>query len=216
MARPSNTDERRRQIADGLRLAMARGGYDGASIARIAAAASLPPGIVHYHFRNKREVLLELLAVIGAEHDARLDEAIAAAGDDPAAQLRALLDANLALGERADPRTVQCWVMACAEAIKDPVVRAAWDRALDGSARRLVAILDRGVERRAFRCPLGVTDTAAALLSLVQGYLLVAATARKRIPRGSAARCARAMAEGLLSPSRAAVRKGRPRRSTRR
>ena len=36
MGRPSNTDERRAQIAEGLLSVMAKHGYDGATIQRIA------------------------------------------------------------------------------------------------------------------------------------------------------------------------------------
>ena len=50
MARPRNTEERRRQIVDGLRLVMAENGYDGASVQAVAKAAGLTAGLVHYHF----------------------------------------------------------------------------------------------------------------------------------------------------------------------
>ena len=207
MPRPTNTAERRRQIADGLRRAMGRDGYDGASIAEIARAASLAPGIVHYHFDDKREILVELLATLGAEHDARLDDALAEAGDEPSARLRGFLDANLAVGRHADPLTVQCWVAACAEAIKVPAVRAAWDGALAGSARRLDAIIRRGVAAGAFRPRIPVDAAVAALLALIQGYLVLAVTARSRIPRRTAAGAALVMAEGLLHPVRPLARK---------
>jgi len=61
MARPSNTDERRLQIMGALVKVMAKRGYDGASVADIARAARLTPGLVHYHFKNKQEILLAAL-----------------------------------------------------------------------------------------------------------------------------------------------------------
>jgi TetR/AcrR family transcriptional repressor of bet genes len=196
VARPSNTALRRREIAEGLRRVMARSGFEAASIAEIARAASVPPGIVHYHFKDKREILLELLTVLAEEHDARLDRALAAAKPDARSRLRAFLDANLAIGKSADPRALACWVAACGEAIKDAKVRAAWTRAVDGSQRRLDAIL------RELRPKGGVEAAAAAIMAVIQGYLVLAATARDRIPRGSAAPSALAMAEGLLGPAR--------------
>ena len=47
MARPSNTEERRQQIVQGLLRVMAERGYERASIAEIARAAGLTPGLVH-------------------------------------------------------------------------------------------------------------------------------------------------------------------------
>ena len=56
MARPSNTEERRQQIVEGLLRVMAERGYERASIAEIAKAAGLSPGLVHYHFTEKQEL----------------------------------------------------------------------------------------------------------------------------------------------------------------
>src|SRR5439155_20670933 len=100
MPRPGNTDERRRQIVRGLRRVMARQGYDGAAIPEIAAAAKVAPGIVHYHFRDKQEVLLALLDELVAEHDSTLEAALAEAAGDPRAELEAFVDAHLATGDR--------------------------------------------------------------------------------------------------------------------
>jgi TetR/AcrR family transcriptional repressor of bet genes len=201
MARPSNTDERRRQIALGLRRAMAKKGYDGATIADVARAAGLTPGLVHYHFKDKREILLALLGELVTTHEGRLEAAAARAGDDPGQALAAFLDAHLALGKGADPEALACWTALSAEAIRDRRVGAAFARALGGLRDRLLAIVARGVAAGAFRCA-DPEAAAAALLAAVQGYFVLAATARALIPRASAARAARAMAVGLLAPRR--------------
>ena len=98
MARPSNTAERRTQIAHGLIKVMSKRGYDGASIADVAAAAKLTPGLVHYHFKDKREILLAALAELSAAHEARLDRALARAGGDPAKEVDAIVQPQLGLG----------------------------------------------------------------------------------------------------------------------
>ena len=52
-----------------------------------------------------------------------------------------------------------------------------------------------------FHC--GRIDVAVAgIIALIQGYFVLATTARAMIPRGSAAHAARAMAKGLLGPDR--------------
>ena len=58
MPRPSNTDARREQIVLGLQRVMAERGYEKATVSAIAQAAGLTPGLVHYHFKNKQEMLL--------------------------------------------------------------------------------------------------------------------------------------------------------------
>ena len=65
MPRPSNTQERRQQIVEALLDVMAAEGYAGASIQAIAAAAGLNPGLVHYHFKSKQQVLLHAIETLG-------------------------------------------------------------------------------------------------------------------------------------------------------
>ena len=81
MPRPSNSEARRAQITRALMKVMAKRGYDGASVADIAKAAKLTPGLVHYHFESKQEILLELLASLVARHEAGLEARLAALDD---------------------------------------------------------------------------------------------------------------------------------------
>lgn len=200
MGRTSNTDARRAQIVDGLASAMAKHGYDGAPIADIARHANLAPGLVHYHFKNKLEILIELVRKLGADHAAALDAALAAA-DAPPAQVVAFIDVHLGLGAHADERALACWVLATAEALRDKRVRAEVERVLAGLTQRLTAIIEAGVQQRMFGCE-APRAAAGALVALVQGYFTVAATARELIPTGSAAASALQMATGLLQPRR--------------
>ncbi|HEY3497153.1 MAG TPA: helix-turn-helix domain-containing protein, partial [Polyangiaceae bacterium] len=64
MTRASNSAERRGQIVEGLLAVMAREGYEGASIQAIGRAAGLAPGLVHYHFDTKQEILVELIETL--------------------------------------------------------------------------------------------------------------------------------------------------------
>jgi TetR/AcrR family transcriptional repressor of bet genes len=194
MARPSNTLERRRQIASGLIKVMAKRGYDGASIADVASAARLTPGLVHYHFKNKREILLAALHELMQRHAAGLEQKLASAPHEPMKQIHAFLDFHLGLGASADPEALACWILLSGEALRDTRVRQEFEKALEALAGRLAKLIRDG----AFR-----TDdpraAASALLATIHGYFVLAATAPALIPRGSAARSARLMAEGLLS-----------------
>ena len=72
MSRTSNTEQRREQIVEGMIRVVAREGYERASVQEIARAAGLAPGLVHYHFRRKLDVLLAAQEVLVARHLARV------------------------------------------------------------------------------------------------------------------------------------------------
>jgi TetR/AcrR family transcriptional repressor of bet genes len=201
MPRPSNTEERRAQITGALVKVMAKRGYDGASIADIAKTAGLTAGLVHYHFDNKQEILLAALSELVARHEANLDARLAAAGADPIAQLVAFIDLHLGLGANADPDALACWILLSGEALREPRVRTEFERALEALAARLAALIRRGTEQRLFHCE-ALDAAASAIVALIHGYFVLAATARKLIPKGSAAPSAKRMAEGLLRPAR--------------
>jgi TetR/AcrR family transcriptional repressor of bet genes len=201
MARPSNTEQRRAQIAAGLMKVMAKHGYDGASIAQVAAAARLTPGLVHYHFKNKREILLAALEQLRSQHAAGLEHCLALAGSDSVKQVRAFIEFHLGLGSAADPDALACWILMSAEALREPRVRKEYAKAISSTASRLARVVRTGIEAGVFRADDPKT-IASALMATIEGYFVLAATARDLIPRGSAAHSTKQMAEGLLRPTR--------------
>jgi len=173
---------------------MAKHGYDGASVNDVAAHAGLTPGLVHYHFKNKLEILVEAIRNIATEHLALVDAAVAAA-PNPLAQVKAFIDVHLGTGQHANPEALACWVLATAEAVRDRKIHREVERVLGELATRLETIISRGRFRTDAR------TAAAALLATIQGYFVLSATARPIIPPGSAASATLAMAHGLLRPS---------------
>src|SRR5690349_21591111 len=103
MPRPSNTRERRAQMVRAFLEAVAARGYAGATVAEVAARAGLAPGLVHYHFRSKQELLLELLRHLRGLVRARVARR-ARPGDGAEEQLDAFIDGWLALEGDADRR----------------------------------------------------------------------------------------------------------------
>lgn len=197
MGRPSNTQERRAQIASALARVMAREGYDGASIVLVAKEAGLAPGLVHYHFERKQDILLELIEAIAADHAARVLARIDAAGDDPDARLDAFIDAHLATGRGADPAALACWVAITAEALREPQVAARFEasvRSLLDALEPLVLACARERGLRAF----DAKAAAAGIFAAIQGYYVMAAVARPLIPNGTAAAATRRMARGIF------------------
>jgi len=209
MARPSNTQERQAQITRALMKVMAKRGYDGASIADIAKAARLTPGLVHYHFKNKQEILLAALRDLTTRHDQSLAVRVERSQGDPVAEVAAFIDFHLGLGADADPEALACWILLSGEALRERKVQSAFARAIGVTAIRLADVIRRGVQQKVFTCD-SPEAAASALVATVQGYFVLAATAREVIPRGSAASSTRSMAEGLLRPIRGFPATGAP------
>jgi TetR/AcrR family transcriptional regulator, transcriptional repressor of bet genes len=197
MPRPPNTDERRAQIAQGLIHVMARRGFAGASIAEIAKAAELTPGLVHYHFKNKQEILLSALATLVARHQERLENHLASAPASAPEQVAAFIDSHLGLGAHADPDGLACWILISGEALRQPEVQTQVTAALSALEARLQALIASGREAGEFAEP-NAEEAAAAIVAAIQGYFVLAAVSRDLVPRGSALRSTLKMAEGLL------------------
>jgi TetR/AcrR family transcriptional repressor of bet genes len=185
---------------------MAKRGYDGASVADIAKAARLTPGLVHYHFKSKQEILLELLASLVARHDSGLEARLASASD-PVTGVAAFIDFHLGLGADADPEALACWILLSGEALRDKSVRAAFEQAVARTRASLAGVIREGQERGLFSID-SVDAAAGAVVALVQGYFVLAAAAPAVIERGSAADSAKRVADGLLRPARSFATSG--------
>ncbi|MEZ4360487.1 MAG: TetR/AcrR family transcriptional regulator [Kofleriaceae bacterium] len=190
-------EARRAQIAQAFLHVLAKRGYDGASITEIAARAKLTPGLVHYHFKNKLEILVAAMRSLLAEHAALLERELTRAGPDPLAQLAAFLEVHLGLGRHANPTALACWLQLSAEALRQRQVRRELEAALRAISARLVEIVQRGRASGALTCD-DPRAAAASIVALIQGYFSLAAAARPLLPSGSAAACATRMTEGLL------------------
>jgi len=110
MARQPNTELRRAEIVAAMLPVMARHGYERATIQAIAREAGLTPGLIHYHFKSKQEILVSLVQAITEFAQARF-ECAAAEAAGPMDRLRAHIEARLGLGQGAAPEMVAAWVM---------------------------------------------------------------------------------------------------------
>lgn len=196
MARPSNTDVRRREIVQALAQVMARRGYDGASTVEIARAAGLAPGLVHYHFSTKEEILLALVEHLRRVVRGRFEKRVgprSSAND----RLAAFIDAHVALGPDADPAAMACWVSIAAEAVRRPDVKALYRRVANAQSAELRDIVGTALAE-AGRSTARAASISAAILSAIQGAYQLGVAAPGVIPPGAAAPMIRRMAQGLI------------------
>lgn len=196
MPRPSNTGERRSEIADALLAVMAEHGYDGASIQLIAKAARLQPGLVHYHFKDKREILVEAVRHVSALTRARLKDAISEE-TEPLQKVEAFIHALLAR-DTGDARLLAAWIQLGAESVKQKVIAREYQSLIEELLSMLDALVTGALPKSRKKSS---REISAALLAAIQGYFTLAAAAPAAIPKGSAEKQVKAMARALLGGS---------------
>ena len=212
MPRPPKTKERQQQIVQGLMRALGKRGYAGAPISAIAREAGLAPGLVHYYFKDKREILLALLRAIQATVLDRYESRLARAKDEPWKRLFAFTDALLeADGSPSGDDAAACWVAIAAEAVHQPAVREQYAASLEELARQLSPLLADVLAAEGRRAD-GLDAAVAAITALVQGVHHLDAAAPGLCHPGSSASLARQMIAGMVDAQpRVRGRRKRPR-----
>src|SRR5436309_15214010 len=94
---------RRTAIVRATIRCLARDGYTGLTMKKVAREAGVSQGILHYYFADKRAILVAALETVTADLDRRVAAAQGRGGQGPRARLLALIAAclRLAVEERA-------------------------------------------------------------------------------------------------------------------
>src|SRR3990172_10772343 len=115
-------EARQRQLIDATVTSIGRRGFAGTTLTHVAGEAGLSPGIVNFYFRSKEQLLIATLEQIAEEYEAFWKEAIAAAGESPAAQLDARIEADFHPAIFTHEK-VSVWFAFWAEAQSQPSYR---------------------------------------------------------------------------------------------
>jgi TetR/AcrR family transcriptional repressor of bet genes len=197
MSRRSNTGQRRDEIVRALQAVMAEHGYEKATIQLIARQAGLTPGLLHYHFQTKADILVELVKVLANQAHARY-LALAESAVTAQERLRAYLDARLALGPGADAHAVAAWVVIGAEAVRQPEVRSVYRHAVRSEMELVTELMAACLAERQ-KPTAGARALAAAVLALVEGAYQLASAAPDIAPPGYAAPTALCLVERFIA-----------------
>jgi TetR/AcrR family transcriptional regulator, transcriptional repressor of bet genes len=189
MGRPTNRTERRRELARAYERTLARHGLGGATVAAIADEAGVAPGLIHHHFADRTDLVVELVSSLIGRFRSRLPEK-----SDPAERLTAYVDAALALQPLAGRTAAKAWVGLFAEAIGSRRVAEALQRVLLRELSALEANL-RAVGLSAKEAQQG----AAGILSCILGCLIFGALLPGRAT-GFAAPFAKRVLRELMRP----------------
>jgi AcrR family transcriptional regulator len=163
-------EQRRAEIMGAVYAALCDRGYADLTMQDIADQCSLSKGALHYHFDTKRDLLLAFLSHLYGRFTDRLSAAEAAAGDDPADRLLALVDASLSPPEREGVREFRTAVLEIkAQAPYEPAYR---ERLADFDAYvhdRVESIVAEGIERERFSESIDPADAASFVVTAITG-----------------------------------------------
>jgi TetR/AcrR family transcriptional repressor of bet genes len=182
MSRPSNTEQRRHEIIKAFLEVMATRGYAKATIAAIADKANLAPGLIHYHFKNKQEILLELIKQVSDLTMERYQENllnVKSAKD----QLKAYIDARLAKGNSDTSAYVAAWVVIGTEAIRQEEVRQVYEDVLKKQQKIIEGLLEEltGKDKKSIKKMAGI------IMAAIEGAFQLSVAAKNIMPQGYAA-----------------------------
>lgn len=197
MPRKPNTESRRQEIVNAMLPVLATHGYEKATIQLIAKEAGLTPGLIHYHFASKRDILLELVKSLAGQALERY-QGQPLADANPHERLSAYVKARLAYGEGESPEAVAAWVIIGAEAVRQTEVREIYQRVI-AMELALVQGLLRDCLVASGKSTANVERLGAAVIALVEGAFQMASAAGAVMPRDYAAGMAQQLLERFLS-----------------
>lgn len=91
MARKSNAPQRRNQIVWALYDCLVNKGNEKVTVKEIAAQAGLPPGVIHYYFKSKDEIVSSLAIAIVEKYSNLMEHRLSNA-ESPGQRVEALID----------------------------------------------------------------------------------------------------------------------------
>lgn len=148
--RTMSREQRRTQLIEATIRTLSTRGYARTTLTEVAKTAGLSHGLVLFHFETKEKLLAETLAYLADEYRQNWEDALALAGDSPAEQLNALINAdfNPAI---CQPERLAAWCSFWGEAQSRPLYQAscgekddAYNLTLEDICARLSAEGDYG------------------------------------------------------------------------
>lgn len=145
-AKPPRTlgrEQRRAQLIEATISTLAARGYSRTTLTEVARTAGLSHGLVLFHFETKEKLLAETLSYLAEEYRQNWQAALARAGDAPAQQLNALIEADFTPAICA-PARLAAWCSFWGEAQSRPLYQEAcgdkddaYNATLEGICARL-------------------------------------------------------------------------------
>jgi TetR/AcrR family transcriptional repressor of bet genes len=137
--RKQSREERRVQLIEATIDVLAERGYSRTTLTEVARKAGLSHGLVNFHFETKERLLEETLAYLVEEYRLNWQKALSGAGNDPAAQLDAIIRADF-VPEICTPARLAAWCSFWGEAQSRPLYQERYGSNDEAYNKRLEAI----------------------------------------------------------------------------
>jgi TetR/AcrR family transcriptional repressor of bet genes len=137
--RKQSREERRIQLIEATIDVLAERGYSRTTLTEVARKAGLSHGLVNFHFETKERLLEETLAYLVEEYRLNWQKALSGAGNDPAAQLDAIIRADF-VPEICTPSRLAAWCSFWGEAQSRPLYQERYGSNDEAYNNRLEAI----------------------------------------------------------------------------
>lgn len=155
----------RQRIIDAAVACFARSGFHGASMHEICAEAGMSPGALYRYFPSKVAIIAAIAEAERAHHAAFFERM--AEADDPVEALAGIgIDALEQM--LAGPNAALC-AETMAEAIRNPDIRAMFDRNIREARAAVVLALRRGQARGAVDPTLDVETACQLVMAMGDG-----------------------------------------------
>ncbi|MGW4969720.1 TetR/AcrR family transcriptional regulator [Streptomyces albidoflavus] len=167
---PVDHEERRKQIAEALLRIADTEGLQSASMRAVAAEAGVSLRLVQYYFTTKQALLLDALARLGTQLQARMDRFVRAAGTPPTPRSTVTAILTSILPTDAESRRItRTYAAYYTLVLGDPALEkqaTAQPDLLEGFLARQIGVAQESGEVAPERDPV---MTAAGLLAIVNG-----------------------------------------------
>ena len=155
----------RQRIIDAAVACFAQSGFHGASMQEICTEAGMSPGALYRYFPSKVAIIAAIAEAERAQHAAFFERM--AEADDPVEALASIgIDALEQM--LAGPNAALC-AETMAEAIRNPDIRAMFDRNIREARAAVVAALRRGQARGAVDPALDVETACQLVMAMADG-----------------------------------------------
>ena len=135
-------EARRAQLIESTIETLATRGYSRTTLTDVARAAGLSHGLVLFHFETKEKLLAETLTHLAEEYRQNWQAALATAGDNPAEQLNALIEADFN-PSICTPSRLSAWCSFWGEAQSRPLYQQVCGEKDDAYNLQIEAICQR-------------------------------------------------------------------------
>jgi AcrR family transcriptional regulator len=163
--------DRRAQILDAARAVLSRQGYAETSTKDIAAEAGVAPGLLHYYFESKEEILIQVVEGVAHEIGESHREAVRGVTDPLEAVAQAMDKAAERCGQ---PGFCRLLLDAYSLALNSPAINARLRPTLDEMIRSTAETADEVIGGLPFAemGPLTTKDIAIALVGAMDGVAM--------------------------------------------